>query len=99
MKNIILRLGAVLLALVVCLTVFAACGSDDKAKGDVKGTETSQVTEETEKTSTGDGTTTTGTIKIEDLYGDMTEEEIAQFHQDLEDLGMTVDEFLGLLYE
>lgn len=99
MNNIMLRLSAVLLALVMCLGMLVACGSDDKAKGDAKETETSQITEATEETSTGDGTTTTGTIKIEDLYGDMTEEEIAQFHQDLEDLGMTVDEFLGLLYE
>lgn len=37
-------------------------------------------------------------LTIEDLYGDMTDEEIEQFLKDLEDLGMTTDDILDLLY-
>ena len=36
-------------------------------------------------------------ITIEDLYGDMTQDEIDQFNKDLADLGMTTDDILNML--
>lgn len=87
MKHNMLKFGAVALVLAMTAMVFVACGEDKKND--------TVVTTTAEKVEQGTGPKVTG---IEDLYGDMTPEEISQFYQDLEDLGMTTDDIFNMLY-
>lgn len=98
------RIIAVVMALVLCFGILCACDNND---GDDK-----EVVTGSKYTGTGETLdlpeveipTDAGDVKsamdkfYEEQYADMTPEEIAQFEQDLVDLGMTKEEFYSLMY-
>ena len=99
-----LRIVIIAMALVLSLGILCACSGDD---GDAKETVTGSA-----YTGTGDTLSLpdisvpehTGTGKsdmelfYEEQYAQMTPEEIAQFEQDLKDLGLTKEQFYSLMY-
>lgn len=94
MKRFLVKCSAFAIAAVMCAAALVACGDKkDKADGTEAGTTSVATTAEKKPVVTG-----SDRLTIEDLYGDMTEEEIAQFYKDLEDLGMTTDDIINMLY-
>ncbi len=82
------KLMAAIVAVVICLCAFVSCGDGEKDPAN----ETVTTTAENK-----DPVVDYSDLKIEDLYKDMTDEEIERFNKDLEELGITADDFLKLL--
>ncbi len=95
-----LRIFTLVLALVLCAGIFVGCGKDDKDGADpaVTGSEYTG-TGETIKLPevTGDQKSDIDAF-YEEQYKEMTPDEIAQFEQDLKDLGITKEELFNLMY-
>lgn len=98
------RIIIAVMAFVLCLGILCGCGSEgDDAKetatavpytgtGETLAIPDIEVPEES-------GTGMSEMDKFfEEQYADMTPEEIAQFEQDLKDLGMTKEQFYSLMY-
>ena len=95
MKRFLVKCGAFALVAVMCATALVACGGkNDKADG----TENAQPTVVT-TTAKKPAVTGSDRVTFEDLCEGMTEEEIQQVLKDLEDLGMTTDDLVNMLYE
>jgi len=105
MKNIKVKISAAMLVVILCAGIFCGCGNDDKK---TEGSESAAVT--TNGVAVTGETLTIPEISVpdeaksemdkffEEQYAEMTPEEIAQFEQDLVDLGMTKEEFYSLIY-
>ena len=101
------RIIAVALALVLCIGVLCACGNDEGENKEVVTGSKYTGTGETldlphidipEEHSTDDEGKSAMDKFYEEQYAGMTPEEIAQFEQDLKDLGMTKEEFYSLMF-
>jgi len=94
MKRFLVKCSAFAIAAVMCVASLVACdGKNNKADGTEA--ETTVITTAEKKP------VVTGSDKVtfEDLCEGMSEEEIQQVLKDLEDLGMTTDDLVNMLYE
>lgn len=108
MKGMVLkmkfRIITLALALVLCVGILCGCSKDgEENKEAVTGSkhtgtgETISLPDIEVPTETGTGLS--GMDKFyEEQYANMTPDEIAQFEQDLVDLGMTKEDFYSLIY-
>ena len=100
MKNSFVKIGALLFVLILTLSVFAACGDkkDDKPVTTGTGAVGSQFDPENiPELPEGVGQSDIDKF-YEEQYAKMSPEDIAQFEQDLVDLGITKEEFYRLMY-
>lgn len=94
MKRFLVKCSAIAIAAVMCAAALVACDDkNDKANG--------TDAETTIVTTAEKNPVVTGSDKVtfEDLCEGMSEEEIQQVLKDLEDLGMTTDDLVNMLYE
>lgn len=91
-----LILASVALCAVLCAGMLTGCGNDTSTDGTDTTTreEVAGGTLEKPEAVTGEGKET---LNWDELYKDMTPEEIAQFEKDLDDLGWTKEDLENLL--
>ena len=94
MKRFLVKCGAFAIAAVMCAAALASCGDDKKGGAD----DAAQTTAATTAAIKVPAYTGSDKVTFEDLCEGMTEEEIQQVLKDLEDLGMTTDDLVNMLY-
>ncbi len=91
---------AAAIAIVICFCIFSGDSNKDGGASETKTeyTGTGETLAKVPDVGTGTGDAAKPGLDWDELYKDMTPEEIAQFEQDLKDLGWTKEDIENLLY-